>query len=324
MVGIIQISLNRCRHAHDLLQNKLAETGAGVVIMSEPNKNIVQGQNDYYCEERGVAAIQVTGGEVSVRSWGRVPRSVYVELHDAVIYSCYVSPRVGLEEFSQILGAMDGQIRWWKKPVLVRGDFNAKARLWGSGTSDRKGEILMEFIFSVGMAVGNEGNTPTFRRGTRTSVVDVTLCTINGLAKVGRWMVEGEGESGSDHNYITYEWNREMPEKRELRQEGWIIRENLFDKFLKEYVERRKRKKQSVECIMEAMIEACNCTFPKKENRMGRKRSAYWWNSETAKTRKECINKRRILTRSRKRRDGATIEQAENTRRQEINLRRKF
>ena len=55
----------------------------------------------------------------------------------------------------------------WNRGLVVGGDFNAKSTTWGAKYIDKNVELLEELISTRGMVVANEGNKPTFVRGTR-------------------------------------------------------------------------------------------------------------------------------------------------------------
>ena len=54
-------------------------------------------------------------------------------------------------------------------------DSNAHSALWGYEESNKRGEILEEFIFEYTLFVHNTGFEPTWRRGEFSSVIDITL-----------------------------------------------------------------------------------------------------------------------------------------------------
>lgn len=62
--------------------------------------------------------------------------------------------------------------------MVVAGDFNAKARTWGSAVDDARGAVLGEFAASLGLWAENVGSVPTFAAGERFSVVDVTFARL--------------------------------------------------------------------------------------------------------------------------------------------------
>ncbi len=51
----------------------------------------------------------------------------------------------------------------------------------------------------------NEGNTPTFRCGTRLEVIDITFTNANFSSHILNWKVDMSIDLDSDHNLITFE-----------------------------------------------------------------------------------------------------------------------
>lgn len=62
-------------------------------------------------------------------------------------------------------------------------------------------------VSSLGLIQANTGSTPTFVRGTATSVIDVTF--YRGLEVIG-WQVL-EADSFSDHAYVSFSATHEPP-----------------------------------------------------------------------------------------------------------------
>lgn len=57
---IIQINMNRCRIAHDLLKATIKKYDTDIGIISEPNKQIAK-NNGWYTDDGGDSAIIFTG-----------------------------------------------------------------------------------------------------------------------------------------------------------------------------------------------------------------------------------------------------------------------
>lgn len=89
--------------------------------------------------------------------------------------------------------------------VVVAGDFNAKARSWGTGVDDPRGVTLEVFVASLGLWQENIRSVPTFSVGDRTSVVNVTLARRPKGSSINGWGVRDDVWSNSDHSYVELE-----------------------------------------------------------------------------------------------------------------------
>ena len=88
--------------------------------------------------------------------------------------------------------------------VVLGLDSNAHSELYGKET-DRRGEVLEEFLFHHNLEVENRGDVPTFstlrRNVLATSFIDITLSR---NVSVVDWYVD-ESFNNSDHNTLCYE-----------------------------------------------------------------------------------------------------------------------
>lgn len=69
------------------------------------------------------------------------------------------------------------------------GDFNAKAREWGSREGNRRGDLLLELTAALDLCVENVGSTPTFQDPMGESVPDVTFSRLSGPHGIEGWSV---------------------------------------------------------------------------------------------------------------------------------------
>jgi hypothetical protein len=78
--------------------------------------------------------------------------------------------------YEAFLKDLDNAIRARGDVRLVVGeDFNAWNVEWSSRCNNPRGELLSDFAASLGLALANSGDTPTFVRGEATSIIDVTF-----------------------------------------------------------------------------------------------------------------------------------------------------
>lgn len=88
--------------------------------------------------------------------------------------------------------------------VILGGDFNAKASLWGFRLTNKKGTLLIKWTVEKDLRIVNVGNKPTCVRPQGSSIVDLTWASPDLVPYIRNWQVEEEVESLSDHLYITF------------------------------------------------------------------------------------------------------------------------
>ncbi|XP_071637533.1 uncharacterized protein [Temnothorax longispinosus] len=95
-----------------------------------------------------------------------------------VVVGVYIPPARSLDipGFEAILDNLrDCLVRYLpREEVLLAGDFNAKATLWGSPATDRRRAILLDWAAGLGMVCVNTGAVQTCVRQTGGSIVDLT------------------------------------------------------------------------------------------------------------------------------------------------------
>lgn len=96
--------------------------------------------------------------------------------------------------------------------IIIGEDLNVYSSWWSSQgrNSDilKRGSEIMRFVAQYDLNVLNQGSVATYytiRQGVEcTSVVDVTLCSINMLGRIKGWKTEEEIVTLSDHRQITF------------------------------------------------------------------------------------------------------------------------
>nr|XP_044248552.1 uncharacterized protein LOC123002450 [Drosophila takahashii] len=256
-VKIIQININHCEAAHDLLSQTVREIHADVALISEPYKKTA-GPN-YILDAKKCAAIWTIGSsrpqQVRVGSY-----FIRAMVNEFLMYSCYLPPRLTLPDFTSVLDELVDDARG-KRNVVIAGDFNAWAEEWGSAYTNARGKTLLETIASLDVALLNTGSEHTFRRGGAGSVVDLTFCS-SSLFQQARWRL-GEIYSASDHKAIICEITRNRPPASaptHSRFNPKTLQEDAFrrtwrDPDLGEHAERSSEK------LMEAMATACRASM---------------------------------------------------------------
>lgn len=106
---------------------------------------------------------------------------VALKFNNIVVFSCYISPNVGLASFKSTLENIEFEITKIASDNLIAvcGDFNAKSVSWGSVCSCPRGRYLEEWACANSLVLMNRGNTPTCSRAQGESFVDTTWASVN-------------------------------------------------------------------------------------------------------------------------------------------------
>ena len=90
---------------------------------------------------------------------------VGMALGQLAIFSCYFFPNVADALVELDLDALEEHIRKWKGPLILAGDFNAKARAWTGGPWDPKGDLLEETMAACNLVVTYQPGVHTYEKG---------------------------------------------------------------------------------------------------------------------------------------------------------------
>lgn len=118
--------------------------------------------------------------------------------------------------------------------TIVAGDFNAKARLWGSKRECSKGKILCEWAAAMDLRIVNRGTISTCIKGKGESIVDLTWITRKAKDEIKGWKVTGN-ETLLDHEMIQFEIGRGSRTKNGTRKDmenRWAVRKMNKDKLM--------------------------------------------------------------------------------------------
>ncbi|KMQ88952.1 reverse transcriptase [Lasius niger] len=197
-------NVNRSRPSLDLLIQHAKETDVGVLLVSEPYS--VPGSDNWFASGDGLASIYCDANFTRRRcllvKQGR--NFVAVGCGDYLFISVYVSPRLGLRDFNSILDEISLVLSNRVDRLVIEGDFNAKACLWGASRTNGRGRLMSIWAAERDLRLANIGNNPTCVRAQGSSIVDITWVSSDILPFVKDWRVEEEIESLSDHLFIAF------------------------------------------------------------------------------------------------------------------------
>lgn len=174
MIHFLQINLHCSKAAQDLMYQSAAEDEIDYIFASEYN---AVGAQHWYPDSSGKAAILCHQNRL-INNAGQGENGFrWVESEGITLYSCYWSPNTTFQEYERFLTRLERSVRAKNTEVVIAGDFNAWHTSWGSRSSNKRGEALMDLATSLGLVIYNRGNSPTFQRGNSESVVDITLAS---------------------------------------------------------------------------------------------------------------------------------------------------
>lgn len=295
---VIQINLNHCQTAQDLLMKMVKDEGADVVLISEPYK--IPENNVWICDKTRSAAIWTCGRhafqEVNCESEG----FVRAKINGIHFYSCYARPSWTTEQYGTMLDSLITDITA-RNPVVIGGDFNAWATEWGSNRTNIRGRILLEAFAPLEVCIANNGGALTYRKAGMGSIIDITLMS-TALMRTMKWWVSEEF-TYSDHQAVLFTLNTGRTGTMAPKLTGPKWKDNAFDKDSFEVaisgadLNERSAEGMSRE-LTRAVSRACDVAMPRRTPSK-RGTVCYWWNEEIKTLRTKCLQARRAAQRSR-------------------------
>lgn len=214
---ILQINLNRCQAAHDLLHQTQLELQADIVLISEPYIN-----NTYWFTDTGnCSAIWETPRALSrgtsIRPIYNGRGHVSALLDDTLIISCYFAPSLSLEQFCLALDEIEEVIQKLSpKEIIIGGDFNAKSPMWGSRFCDKRGSEVMSWAGKNNILPARSEGKATFNKNGKKSLIDIKLCNHAAFNRLTSSRIM-KNFSASDHYYLLHQFDpvgRTIPDPR--------------------------------------------------------------------------------------------------------------
>ena len=230
----------------------------------------------------------------------------WVEIAGMRLYSCYFPPSDDIDEFTRSLDAFVASARTSRLPVMIGGDFNAWATEWGSAKTNHRGCMLLEAIAMLELEIANSGKTPTYTKGGKTSIVDLTFVNPRLMGKELDWRVTDRC-TGSDHQALVYklQLTKEQQirvkkrankgEEEERRAPSTFDREAFLCSLDGASVEGTAEEK--ARSLSRTIAMTCDASMSIKNNPRGRP-LVYWWSEDIAAIHRECLRARRLHQRA--------------------------
>lgn len=299
---VLQLNLNHCEAAQELLTHTVFEQKVDVAIISEQYKNL---DNASWVSDLTNKAAVWACGDKTLQNNPLTGQSYYTRAKIGGInfYSCYIPPSVPQDEYEKTLDRLVKDVSNTTRNI-VAGDFNAWATEWGSTYTNRRGDALLKAFSLLDTVLLNTGNTNTFEKNGRGSVIDITFAS-SSLVRTTTWQVS-DIYTHSDHLAIMLEiGNREQYQitkiVKKAQNKTWKI-ETLDDELFKLMLDGKPNNvldvEHQAENIVKYISKACDAAMTKKKQGTRRK-PAYWWNVEIEALRTDCHKARRMCQRRR-------------------------
>jgi endonuclease/exonuclease/phosphatase family metal-dependent hydrolase len=314
-LGFIQANVNHCIAAQDLLIQSMTQWQTAIAVIAEPY--CVRSRDDWAGDHSDTVAVVAQLQAEGASPFRKVTKGrgcVLVVLADVAVVGVYFSPNKSVMEFEQFLAEVGALVtEAHPTPVVVAGDFNAKSRLWGSPTSDVRGEMVEEWAVSTGVVLLNKGSIDTCVRHQGGSIVDLSFASPTLARRICDWRVVEDVETLSDHRYIRFDIVS-MP----AVASGATHLEAEFPRWRLATLDKEKASEAAivarwsgleggsnvdVRCdeLQLALTGICDAAMQRARG-IPPRTQVYWWRPHLADLRKECHAAQRRYTRSRGRR----------------------
>lgn len=201
---VLQINLNHCRAAQDMMMQVARDRVIDLLVVSEPY--LTKGGGRWFCSRDRKAGIVIINRNVTAARPKKGKGSVALVIGDARVISVYVSPNESRTDLRRLISDIDGTTTDCDpdtKGTIVAGDLNAWAVACGARRTKKRGAILERYMRERGLVSCHRVNEPTFTRtsGHGASVIDVTLASESIRDRVRNWYV-CDDETLSDHRSV--------------------------------------------------------------------------------------------------------------------------
>ncbi|CAB0039191.1 unnamed protein product [Trichogramma brassicae] len=308
MMRILQLNLNHCEAAQDLLCDAISKLRIDVAILCEQYKNLAP-PNTWLADADGQAAIWVHGGIPVQERPARVhPYFAWARIGGIFFFSVYAPPRLSEREFSALLANITEEARG-RRPLVIAGDFNAWSTEWGCRETRPRTSILLDSLALLDAVLLNTGDVPTFNGRQGSSIVDLTFVCETLAPRVKSWTVS-EWYTHSDHQAILFEiedtGTTTRPSTRQsYRWNARTLDADCFSATVSSASVAPGTAEDMATSLMSVITGACDASMSKANPRR-RREPVYWWTAEIADLRRSCLRARRLFQRSRGRYDEET------------------
>lgn len=185
---------------------------------------------------------------------------------------------------------VDNVLSTQNKPIIFLGDFNGHHTSWGSGTINRNGRTLSEFLDEMNFVILNDGSpTRIHHPRERPSALDLAFCSPSLVSSLMWSILDDVGMSDHIPCLLKYALNETTAINTFFSYKKF--RTDLADwgtySSQLENAYQKKTSFSSYEDLMESIYEAANKAIPKYKPTRLRRISNIWWNQECSLALKE-------------------------------------
>ncbi|XP_068140326.1 uncharacterized protein [Drosophila tropicalis] len=316
----LQLNLNHCAAAHDLLAQSVREQNIDVAILSEPYR--IRPGSSWATDSSGKAAIWLCGNRTPPLQHIYANRGfVRAYIGDIWVYSCYLAPSLTLQEFESTLDQLALDARG-KGKTIVAGDFNSWSTEWGSDRTNSRGRTTLESLASLELVVINTGNKHTFCRAGYGSVIDVTFASRQ-IAAQTNWQLSSH-YTASDHQAILFTIGSGPAENVTTDQNAKMFRVDTLNITTFEESFRIPEftgdANKFAKTLVDAVLAACDASMAARRCHSKQKAPVYWWNASISEARRRCLQCRRQYQRARRMPEFSSLQAQYKLRRRELKL----
>ncbi|KAL4082641.1 hypothetical protein QTP88_029702 [Uroleucon formosanum] len=164
MISFLQINLNCNWSAEQLMAQTANETGADVLIVSEPATHYGDDGRWVFSTDRKAAVGIAQHSSLSHDGHGSGEGFAWLSFRELTVFSCYWRPGSTLPDYGEFLGNLEDAVRArGDSQIVLAGDFNG----WNP-----RGCLLFDLAVSLGLILANQGVAPTFVREAATSIIN--------------------------------------------------------------------------------------------------------------------------------------------------------
>ncbi|KMQ91606.1 reverse transcriptase [Lasius niger] len=163
--------------AQDLMRQTMLKEDIGICAVAEP---IRVPKTPFWfssLDEKATWTWRPDGLAGSCSLITRSNRFVAIKYGELCLISFYVSPNATINEFLEALDELGDMIRTNNRRTVVCGDFNSWSVMWGSRSTNQRGQYVEDWAAEFDLRVVNIGNAPTCVRHQGESIVDLTWAT---------------------------------------------------------------------------------------------------------------------------------------------------
>ena len=206
--------------------------------------------------------------------------------------------------------------------IIIGTDSNSHSTVWNCPSTDKRGELLKQFLIDNNLTCLNVGNNPTFQNGSGdTLIIDLTIANFQLASRISNWKVEQLLPSTNNfHSNFTI---NDCPNFRSLMAETWNFKKGDCPYFKKQLELGLKHWtcariwtdvtiEQKLEQLTNEVNKALELACPKKLCKRKYKFPT-WWNQNLSKLRA----KLRFLAKKKKKKKSPEGKEAYRTLRRE-------